>query len=233
MKQLNESCEKPSPRAFGKHTVTILNNSSVIQPVLSDRPKNERSVRSAWVSYKGSRPLHRTTLTFDKSKSKTDYLSFYKYYFSGSSQEEGIRRPPSCPSLLISHIDLGENDQMQFQTIQREMYPPKRSQPLSARRRIETAHRINNTAGYQMMEVTDMNTRPSYKSAYGSSHNALGRQLGNGVPHYRKKPPKFNVITGDALKSSVENICYRKKSGNRTLSQHRRKSSYYEVFKLG
>lgn len=67
---------------------------------------------------------------------------------------------------------------------------------LSARKRIETAHRINNTAGFQMMDVTDMNTRPSYRSAYGSSHNALGRQLGNGVPHYRKKPPKFNVITG-------------------------------------
>lgn len=232
MKQLNESCEKPPARAFGKHTITILNNLSGLQPVLSDQTKNERSVRSAWASYRGSRPLHRTTLTFDRSKPKTDYLSFYKYYFSGISQE-GVRRPPSCPSLLISHIDLGENDQMQFQTIQKEMFPPKHYQPLSARKNIEKTHRINNTAGLQMMDITDMNTRPSYKSAYGSSHNALGRQLGNGVPHYRKKPPKFNVLTGEALKTSVESVCYRKKSGNRTLSQHRRKGSYHEVFKLG
>lgn len=79
MKLLNESCEKPSPRAFGRHTVTILNNTSGLQPFLSDQTKKERSVRSAWTSYKGSRPLHRTTLTFDRSKPKSDYLSFYKY----------------------------------------------------------------------------------------------------------------------------------------------------------
>ena len=67
---------------------------------------------------------------------------------------------------------------------------------VSARKRIEARHRINNTAGLQMMDITDMNTRPTYKSSYGSTHNTLGRQLGSGVPHYRKKPPKFNVITG-------------------------------------
>ena len=79
MKQLNESCERPSAKGFGKHTITLLNNMSGLHPVLSDKTKKERSVRSAWVSYKGSRPLHRTTLNFDRSKTNPDYLSFYKY----------------------------------------------------------------------------------------------------------------------------------------------------------
>ena len=79
MKQLNETCGLPSPLALGRHTITILNNTSNLQPVLSDRSHKERLARSAWVSYKGARPLHRTTLTFDRSKPKPDYLSFYKY----------------------------------------------------------------------------------------------------------------------------------------------------------
>ena len=63
-------------------------------------------------------------------------------------------------------------------------------------RRIQVENRFNNTHGQKMMDVTDMDTGPCYYTSYRVTHDALGKIRGDGVPHIRKQPQRFNVITG-------------------------------------
>lgn len=64
-------------------------------------------------------------------------------------------------------------------------------------RSIQVENRINNTHGRKMMDVTDMDTGPSYVTSYRTVHDSLGTSRGRGVPHSRKKPPQFNIISGN------------------------------------
>ena len=63
-------------------------------------------------------------------------------------------------------------------------------------RKIQAENRFNNTHGQKMMDITDMDTGPSYYTSYRVTHDTLGKHRGDGVPHIRKQPPRFNVITG-------------------------------------
>lgn len=70
-------------------------------------------------------------------------------------------------------------------------------------RKVQAQNRFSNTHGQQMMNVTDMDSGPCYYTSYRVSHDALGKIRGDGVPHQRKQPPRFNVITGDKVKKKL------------------------------
>jgi len=61
-------------------------------------------------------------------------------------------------------------------------------------RRVQAENRFNNTHGLKMI------TGPSYFTSYRVTHDSLGKSRGDGVPHIRKQPPRFNVITGMSVK---------------------------------
>jgi len=63
-------------------------------------------------------------------------------------------------------------------------------------RSVQAANRFNNTHGQSMMDVTDSDCGPSYRTSYKTVHDQLAKLRGPGVPHSRKLPPRFNVISG-------------------------------------
>ena len=64
---------------LGQSAITLHTDQSNFIPVISDVPYTKRALKKQWVSYMGARPIHRTTLTLDRSKPKLDYVSMYKH----------------------------------------------------------------------------------------------------------------------------------------------------------
>ena len=64
-----------------------------------------------------------------------------------------------------------------------------------------------------MMGITDMDTGPSYFTSYRVTHDALGKSRGDGAPHIREKPPRFNVITGNNLILTTRKIIKTEENG--------------------
>nr|CAB3262850.1 uncharacterized protein LOC100184141 [Phallusia mammillata] len=223
----------PKPLRLGETATTLRTQADGYIPVISDRTYKERMFKRPWVTYKGARPLHRTTLTLDRSKPKLDYLTLYKHYYQGDPHLQGVRRPPTCPSMFTSQWDIGENRSRCFTTVTADMFPPKTGESLKSMRSVQVENRFNNTHGRKMMDVTDMDTGPSYVTSYRTVHDALGKSRGNGSSHVRKKPPRFNIISGETLntaRSETEN--HRRNSGNRVLSEQRRRANIYQTFQL-
>lgn len=69
----------PKPLRLGESAVTLRTQADSYIPFISDQTYRDRILRRPWVSYRGARPLHRTTLTLDRSKPKLDYLTLYKH----------------------------------------------------------------------------------------------------------------------------------------------------------
>lgn len=68
-----------SSARLGHSAITLHTDQSSLIPVISDVPYTQRVLRKPWVSYVGARPIHRTTLTLDRSKPKLDYVTLYKH----------------------------------------------------------------------------------------------------------------------------------------------------------
>ncbi|XP_076810084.1 uncharacterized protein LOC143452839 [Clavelina lepadiformis] len=222
-----------TPIRLGQSAITLRTQNAGYIPAISDLTYRDRTQKRTWLSYKGARPIHRTTLTLDRSKPKLDYVTLYKYHFHGNPHLQGVRRPPTCPSMFTSQWDIGENKTTDFTTQTEQMFPPKTGESVKTQRKVQQRNRYNNTHGRKMMDVTDMDTGASYVTSYRVTHDVLGRSRGPGVPHARKIPPRFNVISGETLANAVKGSSHRLRSGNRVLSQQRQRSNIYETFQLG
>ena len=72
-----------STARFGEHESAVLTNSSKFLTIVSDLPYRERYKTHFSSSFsntsgkyvRGSRPMHRTTLTFEESPTKMDYVT--------------------------------------------------------------------------------------------------------------------------------------------------------------
>nr|XP_002127562.1 uncharacterized protein LOC100184141 [Ciona intestinalis] len=225
--------EKPKPVRLGRDSITLRTQESNYIPVISDIPYVTRTQAKAWLAYKGARPIHRTTLQLDRTRHKLDYVTLYKHYHRGNPKLSGVRRPPTCPSLFTSQWEIGENNERCFNTNHNVMFPPKTGESISLMRDVQVRNRVSNTHGLRMVDVTHHDEGASYFTSYRNSHDALGQSRGRGVPHVRKKPPVFNIISGEISAPTSGRIDHRLRSGNRVLSEQRRRSNIYQTFQLG
>lgn len=63
----------------GRNVTTLRNQYSENKTFLSDDTYKLRTQPRVWTSYLGARPIHRTTLTLDRSRPKLDYGTIYKH----------------------------------------------------------------------------------------------------------------------------------------------------------
>ena len=82
-----------TPIRLGQSAITLRTQNAGYIPAISDLTYRDRTQKRTWLSYKGARPIHRTTLTLDRSKPKLDYVTLYKYVSitSGLPKHSGLQ----------------------------------------------------------------------------------------------------------------------------------------------
>lgn len=63
----------------GKNAITLRTPSSKYIPVISEKSYTERSRKPNLLTYRGSRPMHRTTLSLHRGSRTLDYITLYQH----------------------------------------------------------------------------------------------------------------------------------------------------------
>ncbi|XP_071835162.1 uncharacterized protein [Apostichopus japonicus] len=228
-----ETMDMPSTLATkqGQSTATILTNRSRNQTVI--RPFDQRRPFKAPSLAKGTRWMHRTTITLEERPNKDVMESSMQYAYSGKYVTSPPQRPRQCPSLQTSHFELGMNEQQHLTTHNDTEYPGR---PIDHPNKVHYPSILNwshNVTGQDMKDaLSRRNHSPNYWSSYTDVHSRLGLQRGEGVKRETGPKVQYNLLTGQEIRQP-EVSSQRLVSGNRVLNQARGHMGDQETFVLG
>ncbi|XP_001640407.2 uncharacterized protein LOC5520586 [Nematostella vectensis] len=209
--------------AQGTDTAAVLTNHSKYITIIADEPyfsRHYRPVATSNFHRKGTRPTHRTTLTFEVCPFKTSYKSTFKENFSGSKTAQPSKRPPAFPSQHTSQFNIGPSQDHLLNTRTRETYITHDIKPSSQTH--EHNQRWNHQmAGHDMVQSTRYknSSQINFETTYSSVHDSLGKQRGPGVRMCYPTQQRYNIITGSDRPSFEGD--YHRISGNRVLHSAR------------
>ncbi|XP_020622682.1 uncharacterized protein LOC110060266 isoform X1 [Orbicella faveolata] len=207
----------------GTDTSAVLTNRSKYITIIADEPYFSRHSRTFPPARqrKGTRPMHKTTLTYEVKPVQTTYVSCMKANFSGHKNLQPSRRPPAYPSQHTSHFSIGILPGHQLNTHSKKTYVNHNTRPA------EEIHEDNirwnaQMAGVDMVQSTRQqgSQEMNFSTTYYKVHDLLGRQRGPGVKRLPPMPYSYNIITGEPRPSQVGDD-YRLTSGNRVLHSAR------------
>ncbi|XP_038048125.1 uncharacterized protein LOC119734876 [Patiria miniata] len=216
------------PRMLQGHSAgTILTNRSknitVITPFDKRRGEPARSMR------KGTRWMHRTTLSLDERGWKRDFNTSAKTAFGGKDSLEPAERPAQCPTLHTSHFDIGWNQQQHFGTRYGSEFVERSTEHPNRLHYPSLANWSHNVTGQDMQKVLSRdNNQLDYWTSYGRVHSKLGLERGEGVPRPEQPKQKYDLLTGKSL-GPMEARDQHLVSGNRVLHSARRDAQDYFV----
>lgn len=213
----------------GHSTATILTNRSKNQTVI--RPYAKTISPKAPSFAKGTRWMHRTTLTLEKRPHKDLMESSMDIAFSGKYVASPPQRQMICPSLHKSHIELGIGEQQDLQTHYGIEYPHRTIDHPNKVHYPSIVNWSHNVTGQDMKDaLSRRNHTPNYWSSYTDVHSRLGLEQGEGVQQLPRPKVQYNLITGQES-GPADASCRRLTSGNRILSHVRQQER--ESFVLG
>ncbi|XP_070580921.1 uncharacterized protein [Ptychodera flava] len=221
---------KPSALLQGHSAATILTNRAKDITVISDVPYKERKL---YVPPdrppRGTRSMHRTTLTLEKSPVDTNYTTSTMSSFGGSKTLPAAVRPFPCPSLHTSHFDIGITKDRYRDTHYGKTYFSKETRHPNETHYPSLVHRSFNIRGADMQDVlTRKSWQPNYWSSYADVHTRLGLQRGPGAP--RPDPAKINydILNGRRIGPEIP-ADHHRMSGNRKLYDVRKDAQDYFI----
>ncbi|XP_022091479.1 uncharacterized protein LOC110979739 [Acanthaster planci] len=211
----------------GHSAGTILTNGSKNITVIT--PFDKRRGEPALSLRKGTRWMHRTTLSLDEREWKRDFSTSAKEAFGGKSSLDPSQRPTQYPTLHTSHFDIGLNRQQHFATRYGSEFmghavdhPNKLHYP-------SLVNWSHNVTGQDMQKVlTRDNNQLDYWTSYGRVHSKLGLERGEGIPRPEQPKQKYDLLTGKCL-GPTEAKDHHLVSGNRVLYSARRDAQDYFV----
>ncbi|XP_002738670.1 uncharacterized protein LOC100370273 [Saccoglossus kowalevskii] len=220
-------------RGQGHSTSTILTNRAKDITVISDVAfKDRKTPISPDRPPKGTRQMHRTTLTFDKQPPKMDYLTSSFSAFGGSKSVSPAVRPLPCPSLHSSHFDIGITRQKFYNTHYGGNYLSKETTHPNETHYPSLVNRSFNMRGADMQDVlVRRNWQPNYWSSYTDVHDRLGMQRGPGEARPTPAHIRHNIINGRRIGPEIPQDHHRI-SGNRVLYNGYRRDNH-DYFVLG
>jgi len=219
----------------GNATSTVLTNRSKYITVISDESYESRKKTDATVfrdavgsrsekqqHQKGTRPMHRTSLTFEKEPQIPSYITSNKKEYSGKKNVQFVTRPSQCPSLHLSQFQIGRNDHV--------TWPEKSEKSMSLE-----GHTIHEDRSRWQREMQGTNMQNSLTFHSNEEMNSLSK---NGLTDksavkkdfdynpYQKQPlpETFDIITGDS-NATQRRGDFKKVSGNRLLQSARVETS--------
>jgi len=221
------SPETPARLRQGHSAGTILTNRSknitVITPYDKRRSEPSRSVR------KGTRWMHRTTLSLDERGWRRDFSTSAKAAFGGKMSLDPVERPRQCPPLHTSHFDIGLDRQQRFNTRYGNEFVQLPTDHPNRLHYPSIINWSNNVTGEDMQKALSRNDNQlDYWTSYGRVHSKLGLERGEGVPRPEQPKQKYDLITGKYM-GPVEAKDHHLVSGNRVLHSARRDAQDYFV----
>ncbi|XP_013417619.1 uncharacterized protein LOC106178815 [Lingula anatina] len=219
----------------GQKTATILSNTAGHVTVIPDTTFNDRRTEMRrgidLPRKRGSREMHRTTMTFETNPVKPDFGSTARKSYSGTrhlpSPEKA--RGPRYPYLHMSQFDLGTSSRTDWTSTNSRNYFQKDINPASVIHWPTLENKLNMNQGSQMRQVlVQPDNQYTYWTQYSRIHNKLGAVLNPDVPRELRNPPirkQYNILTGEIVGPawSEEN---RRTSGNRVLYGSRRNDEF-------
>lgn len=209
----------------GADTSAVLTNRSKYITIIADEPYFSRHSRCNTFPQarhrKGTRPMHKSTLTYEVKPVKTSYVSCVKSNFSGQKNLQPSRRPPPYPSQHTSHFSIGIAPGHDLDTHSRKTFVRHHTSP--AKEIHEDNIRWNRQmAGIDMIQSTRQqgSQEMNFSTTYCNVHDLLGRQQGPGVRRIPTIPYSYNIITGEPQSSQLGDDL-KLISGNRILSSAR------------
>lgn len=219
----------------GADTSAVLTNHSKYITIIADEPYFSRHTRSRTFPQarhrKGTRPMHKTTLTYEVRPVQTSYVSCMKSNFSGQKNLQPSRRPPPCPSLHTSQFSIGIVPEHDLVTHSKKTFVRHHTSP--AKEIHEDNIRWNRQmAGVDMIQSTRQqgSQEMNFSTTYCNVHDFLGTQRGPGVRRIPTIPFSHNIITGEPQSSPLGDD-FRLTSGNKIL--RRARQSHGESLILG
>lgn len=229
MQEQREATSNKTEMKQGHSTATILTNCSKNQTVI--KRYNKATSPKAPSLAKGTRWMHRTTLTLEKNPHKDLMESSMDIAYSGRYVASPPQRQRICPTLHKSHIELGVGEQQHLQTHYVIEYPHRTIDHPNKVHYPSIVNWSHNVTGQDMKDaLSRRNHSPNYWSSYADVHSRLGLERGEGVQQPARPKVQYNLITGQES-GPVDTSCRRLTSGNRVLSHVRQQER--ESFVLG
>ncbi|XP_033630766.1 uncharacterized protein LOC117292730 [Asterias rubens] len=216
-----------SKQKQGHSAGTILTNRSKNITIIT--PFDKRRGEPASSLRKGTRWMHRTTLSLDERIWNRDFSTSAKAAFGGRTSLDAAEIPEKCPTLHKSHFDIGLDRQQHHSTRYGSEFVPRHTQHPNRLHYPSLVNWSHNVTGDEMQKVlTRNNNQSDYWTSYGRVHSKLGLERGEGVPRPEQPKDKYNFITGKYT-SPVEAKDQHLVSGNRVLQDARRDANDYFV----
>ncbi|XP_072167655.1 uncharacterized protein [Diadema setosum] len=210
---------KTSVTRQGHSAGTILTNRSRNLPIIT--PLKDRKSVTAPSLNRGTRWMHRTTLTMERNPADPDFNTSTKEAYSGSKNLSGAQRPTPYPTLHTSHFDIGTNRRLHHKTHYKMQFPQHDYEHPNKLHYKSIANWTRNVVGTDMQEaLSRQGHKPDYWSSYANVHNRLGLRRGEGVPHARTAAPTYNILTGQETGANLDRD-HHLISGNRVLNKVR------------
>ncbi|KAK1162802.1 hypothetical protein AOXY_G17755 [Acipenser oxyrinchus oxyrinchus] len=190
----------------------------------SDKPKP--------VNYRGSRPMHQSTLKLWGPPSQTDYTTTQQHYFSGrrwgGCQLPTVPRQALCASQHHSDHHLGTPNAgppnaWPVESHSREAFGPKEVTPHNVLHSATVKNSHYNQTGSSVREVINpTGTQEKYCTTYWGVHCSRPTRPGSSTTTGCPTPwHNYNIITGEDQPIAPKRK-YKRQSGDRVLWQARR-----------
>nr|XP_015215670.1 PREDICTED: uncharacterized protein LOC107079020 [Lepisosteus oculatus] len=194
---------------------------------IRDRPFAQRlASKPQPVSYRGGRPMHRSTLQLGGRLSDTSYVTTHAHYYSGRDGHghlSAVPRAAQYPSQHHGTLDLSHSALERCQSHSRDAFGPKETTPHYVLHENGVRNRSHSQNGLGMSEVTNPPaTRRDYSTTYRTAHCRAAPQpvsaRSTGLPtHWHN----YNIITGEEQLPAVPGH-RRRRAGDRVLWESRR-----------
>nr|XP_054762894.1 uncharacterized protein LOC129269422 [Lytechinus pictus] len=199
----------------GQSAGTVLTNRSKSMTVIT--PLDDRKSVIAPSLSKGTRWMHRSTITMERNPQPPDFTTSAQESYNGNKMLPGARRPTVCPTLHSSHFDIGLNKKLYHSTHYKSHFPHHDVDHPNKLHHQSITNWTHNVRGSKMHDVLSREGHSAdYWSSYAHVHNRLGLQRGEGVSRARQPLPSYNILTGHETGTNTDRDLHLI-SGNRVL----------------
>ena len=216
----------------GHSTTTVLTNTSkYITVVTDDRQKGEqtRATQSSGdgtsrvTHAKGSRPMHATTLTFERQPVDSSATTTSKSAYSGQKDGSFTSRPPRCQSLHLSQFHIGSEERANEQNKDTSSSNADMSR-VSHEYRDRWQREMKGSKMIDSLTYKDQNNNDNHTAinADDTSPRSTTQNPGNPFPESRQE--RYDIVTGESARDLPRDD-FRKISGNRILQCIRGKTT--------
>ncbi|CAH1794897.1 unnamed protein product [Owenia fusiformis] len=202
-------------------------------PAISEQSYKDRSAQQKWEHKRGSRPMHKTTLSLESKpmSDKDTYTTTSKQFHGGRKDLAPAEIPTPGMNMHMNQFNIGPTLERQWGTQYGSHFRDKKVKTPFEVHYPSYDNFLKQTEGTGVKStIKTAPEPPSYWSQYNRIHSKLGMMRGNGVAREYPVRASYNILTGEETGPAWQEE-NRRSSGNRVLYSKRQDAD--ERFILG